>query len=313
MIHRLLITAALLSLMTAPVLSAGPGAGAENSAASLSGAAASEQQENNDEKADLWEHNLRLSLTGSQSTYRNWSQGGTDNVSVLASTAYSSEYKKDHLGYRVSVNLRYGQSRIGDGDFVKSDDVIRVRNQARRLFRDERYSAIFNVNFETQFDKGYDNPVPDEGETRNVISRFFAPAYLSQTLGVSYNPDRHFRFETGLAMKQTFVSDTDLSERYGLPEGDTFRNEAGFSLLLGYERRIMDSIYYAGYVETFSNVNKSLLSTDVLFVNEITGQINRYISANIEFALAYNDDVTDELQVRQNISVGFSYSIFGSE
>ncbi len=258
----------------------------------------------------FWSYSLRTSLTGSQATFRNWSQGGTDNISANGATGFSSEYKQDNFMYSLGINLRYGQSRIGEGDFVKSDDLIRMRNQVRRLFRDERFSTIFNLNFETQFDKGYDNPVPAEGETRNVISRFFAPAYLSQTLGLSYNPDRNLRFEAGLAMKQTFVQDTTLSTRYGLNEGDTFRNEAGFSTLIGFERRLMESIYYSGYAETFTNVNKSLTSTDVLFVSEITGQINRYISANLEFALAYNDDITDELQVKQVISVGFSYSFF---
>ncbi len=274
-------------------------------------------QNDNDEPAaadadTLWEYSLRTSLTGSQATYRNWSQGGTNNISALGTTAFSVAYREDIYVYKTDVNLRYGKSRIGDGEFIKSDDLIRVRNQVRRLFSDERFSALFNLNFETQFDKGYENPIPEEGESRIVISRFFAPAYLSQTLGMSYNPDRNLRFEAGLAMKQTFVTDTDLSERYGLDPGDTFRNEAGFSLLIGFERRLMESIQYTGYVETFTNVNKSLKSTDVLFVNEITGQINRYISANVEFALAYNDDVTDELQVKQIISVGLSYNFFGS-
>ena len=257
-----------------------------------------------------WDYALRTSLTGSQASYRNWSQGGTDNISMLGNAAFTSSYQKNNLMYNLGVNLRYGQSRIGDGDFVKSDDQIRIRNQFRRLFRDERYSAIMNINFESQFDKGYDNPVAAEGETREVVSRFFSPAYLSQTLGLSYNPDRHLRFEAGLAMKQTFVSDTELSVKYGLDTGETFRNEAGFSLLIGYERRIMESIYYSGYVETFTNINKSLTSTDLFFVSEITGRINRYVSANVEFALAYNDDITDELQVRQTVSVGFSYSFF---
>ncbi|MDI6401612.1 DUF3078 domain-containing protein [Balneolaceae bacterium ANBcel3] len=257
-----------------------------------------------------WEYSLRTSLTGTQASYRNWSQGGINNVSALATTGFSARYKKDSFSYSLNVNLRYGQSRIGDGDFIKSDDLIRIRNQARRMFRDERFSAIFNLNFESQFDKGYKNPVPDEGESRILQSRFFSPAYLSQVLGLSYNPDRYFRAETGLAMKQTFVSDTSLSERYGLDAGDTFRNEAGFSVLLGYERRIMENIHFSGYVETFTNVNKAITSTDVLFVSEITGQINRYISTNVEFAMAYNDDITKELQVKQIISVGFSYTFF---
>lgn len=270
-----------------------------------------EQQETQEPDEDsYWDYSLRTSVTGSQATYRNWSQGGTDNIAMLGTTGFSANYEKEKYIYNLDINLKYGQSRIGDGKFVKNDDLIRLRNQIRRMFRNEHFSAIFNVNFETQFDKGYDNPVPAEGETRNVISRFFAPAYLSEVLGLSYNPDRNLRFEAGLAMKQTFVTDTALSTHYGLDEGNTFRNEAGFTLLLGYERQIMENIHYETYLETFTNVNRSLTSTDVLFVNEITGRINRFISANVEFAFAYNDDVIDELQVKQIVSVGFSYNFF---
>ncbi len=265
------------------------------------------------EEADTsnWNHSLRASLTGTQATYRNWSQGGTDNLAILATTAFASEYEKDIYAYKLDINLRYGQTRIGDGDFIKSDDRIRIRNQASRKFREEQLSAIFNVNFESQFDKGYENPIPEEGEERILISRFMAPAYLTEILGLSYRPVENLRFEGGIAMKQTIVSDTDLSTRYGLDEGETFRNEAGLSFLIGYERRIMENIFYSGYVETFSNVNRSLSHTDVLFVNEITGQINRYISANVEFVLAYDSDIIEELQVKQIISVGLSYSFFG--
>jgi hypothetical protein len=261
--------------------------------------------------ASNWERSLRASLTGTQASYRNWSQGGTDNLAILGTTAYTSEYSKDRYGYKLDVNLRYGQTRIGDGDFIKSDDRIRIRNQASRKFRDERLSAIFNLNFESQFDKGYENPIPEEGEERILISRFMAPAYVTQVLGLSYKPVENLRFEGGLAMKQTIVTDTDLSTRFGLDEGENFRNEAGISLLIGYERRIMENIFYSGYVETFTNVNRSLDKSDLLFVNEITGQINRYISANVEFVLAYDSDIIDELQVKQIISLGLSYSFFG--
>ncbi len=258
-----------------------------------------------------WSHSLRTSLTGTQATYRNWSQGGTDNLSILGTTAYVSEYTRDKYAYKLDVNLRYGQTRIGDGDFIKSDDRIRIRNQASRKFRDERLSAIFNVNFESQFDKGYENPIPEEGEERILISRFMAPAYITEVLGLGYRPVENLRFEGGIAMKQTIVADTSLSFRYFQEHDKTFRNETGLSFLIGYERRIMEDIHYAGYVETFTNVNRALSNTDVLFVNEITGRINRYISANVEFVLAYDSDVDPDWQVKQIISVGFSYSFFG--
>ncbi len=37
-----------------------------------------------------WDYALRTSLTGSQASYRNWSQGGTDNISMLGNAAFTS-------------------------------------------------------------------------------------------------------------------------------------------------------------------------------------------------------------------------------
>ncbi len=250
-----------------------------------------------------WDIRLRTGLNGSQAYYREWSQGGVDRIAVIANAMFSGVYTDGPYQYGFRLDLRYGQTRLDRGDFRKSEDVIRLRNQFRRRFSDERFSLTANLNFETQFDKGYDRSF------ENVQSRFLAPATLTETIGLAYDPDEYFRSTFGISLRQTFIRDTTLSERYGLDEGEWFRNEAGFTLIINYEREIWENVRYTGYLETFSNLQKSLLSTDIVFTNELIGRINSYLTTNFEFALQYNDDITKALQIKQILSVGLSFNI----
>lgn len=250
-----------------------------------------------------WDIGLRTGLNGSQAYYREWAQGGVDRIAVVANVMFSGIYTEGPYQYGFRLDLRYGQTRIDRGEFRKSEDVIRLRNQFRRRFSDERLSLTANVNFETQFDKGFDRSF------ENVQSRFMAPGTLTETVGLSYDPDRYFRSTFGVSLRQTFISDTSLSQRYGLVDGDWFRNEAGFTLIINYEREIWENVRYTGYLETFSNLQKSLLSTDIVFTNELEGRINSYLTTHFEFALQYNDDITNTLQIKQILSVGLRFNI----
>jgi hypothetical protein len=249
-----------------------------------------------------WDIRIRAGLNGSQAYYRAWSQGGVDRIAVVANTMFSGVYTDGPYQYGFRLDLRYGQTRLDRGEFRKSEDVIRFRNQFRRRFSDERFSLTANVNFETQFDKGYDRSF------ENVQSRFLAPATLTETFGLSYDPDSYFRSTFGISLRQTFIRDTSLSERYGLDAGEWFRNEAGFTLIINYEREIWENVRYTGYLETFSNLQKSLLSKDIVFTNELIGRINSYLTTNFEFALQYNDDITNSLQIKQILSVGLNFN-----
>ena len=250
-----------------------------------------------------WDLAWRLGLNGSQNYHKAWAQGGANTVTAVGSTLFSAVYNEGAFQYALRVDMRYGQTRQQDGQFRKSQDQILVRNQFRRRFTDERFSLTGNIIFNTQFDKGYDR------NFERVLSRFLAPATLTETAGLAFDPDPYLKTTFGMSLRQTFVRDTSLSPRYGLPEDTWFRNEAGFTIIVTYDRRIMENVTYSGYLETFSNLQKSFLNTDMIFRNRITGRINNLLTTNIEFDLQYNDDITNELQIRQVLSIGLNYVI----
>lgn len=255
-----------------------------------------------------WDYNWIGGLNGSQAAYRNWSQGGVNTISVTASSVFNLHYRMNKFAYALTTNLKYGKAKLEDDGTRKTDDRIAVNNKFSFLFEDERWSAFGNINFATQFDRGFDYNV-DEGEDPILISKFFAPAYFTQIAGIAFKPTEYFVAEAGLALKETIVSDESLSTRYGLDPGETFRFEPGYSTALNFEKSVVNNVKLISTLETFTNLQRSIRSTDVVFSNEIIGEINNHLNTSFQFVMIYDDDFSTEAQIKQVLSVGFSYSI----
>jgi hypothetical protein len=252
-------------------------------------------------KVSPWNLGGWLTVNGSQASFRNWSQGGVNNIAGSSTARFTAEYNRSVYVINHNTNLRYGQSRISGDGFRKTDDEIRIRNQIRRLLEDERFSIIAQLNFNSQFDKGYNNA------RTQIISRFFAPAYIIETVGFAYNPDKGYQIDFGISMRQTVVRREELRARYNLKQDELIRNEGGISIGVKMDREIMTNVVYSGQLDTFSNLLEPLNSSTVRFSNEIIGKINSYLTVNMELAFVYDDNITTELQVKQALSVGFSY------
>ena len=253
-----------------------------------------------------WNVNWIGGLNGSQASFRNWSQGGANTVNVTASTLFNLKYRENQFGYNLLVNLKYGKAQIEGEGTRKTDDKISISNKFSYRFSDSRFTAFGNLNFNTQFDEGFDYKAEPEPV---LISNFLAPGYLSQVVGIGYTPVDFFTAEAGMAFKETIVRDTTLSTRYGLDPGEKFRFEPGYSLILNFEKRIVSNVRLVSSLETFSSLRTSIKSTDINFSNELIGKINDYLNTSFQFVLVYDDDFSTEVQLKQVLSVGFSFNL----
>lgn len=255
-----------------------------------------------------WQLDWVGGLNGAQASYDNWSQGGVNTISVTASTVFNAKFRKNRFAYALATNLKYGKARLEGEGTRKTDDRIAINNKFSYLFNDDRWSAFGNINFSTQFDEGFDYKVPD-GEAPILISKFFAPAYFTQIAGIAYNPVDYFTAEAGLALKETIVADTRLSERYGLDPGEKFRFEPGYSLAFNFEKNMFSNVRLISAVETFTNLQRHIDNTDINFSNELIGKINDFMNMSLQFVVIYDSDFSRKVQVKQVLSVGLSYSI----
>lgn len=247
-------------------------------------------------------------LNGAQASYDNWSQGGVNTISVTASTVFNARYRKGNYAYALTSNFKYGKAKLEGEGTRKTDDRIAINNKFSYLFDDSRWSAFGNINFSTQFDEGYDYNVPD-GQDPQLISKFFAPAYFTQIGGIAFSPKEYFTAEAGMAFKETIVNDTALSQRYGLGQGENFRFEPGYSLALNFDKNVFANVRLISTIETFTNLRRHIDNTDINFSNELIGKINDFMNMSFQFVMIYDSDFSREVQVKQVLSVGLSYSI----
>lgn len=273
----------------------------------LTGVAVAQEEPVVPDSLNGWGHNWTVGLNGAQAAYSNWSQGGVNNLAVAGNSRLTSLYQKERFSYIFQFNVRYGQNRIADEGVRKTDDRLSIRNRfLYDLQEDSDFKIFGNLHFRTQFGKGYDYGAgPNEEDV--LISNFMAPGYFTQNAGLAYIPSENFSFEAGLGLQQTFVRDENLSETYGLNPGDTFRNEAGATLAAVFSKTIASNINWNSSIESFTNLNKSVKSTDVYFLNEITGRINDFMNASLRLDVVFDDDYSTELQVAQVLSVGISF------
>ena len=251
-----------------------------------------------------WTKSWTLRIFGNQASYEDWSQGGDDSFSVTGSTLLSVKYNGSHFANTTRMNLKFGQARFFGKEIRKTDDLIKLSNKTDYFLSDPRYSAFLEVSFITQFSEGF-RPGTDE-----VISDFMSPGYITESIGLSYQPNEYFSSQVGIGLKQTFVSIDELDLLYGLGEDEDIRSEGGLTLAVRYDRPFAGSFNYYGELNTFSNLLISLASTDIRFSNEVAAEINQTFTANIQLDFFFDNDITDDLQIKQVIAVGLNLMIF---
>lgn len=259
------------------------------------------------EDQEGWGQTWVLNLNGSQASYDNWSEGGVNTISGTFSTVYTKLYRQDRTSFGFRVNLRYGQARI-DGDTRKSDDLISLRSRVTYdLAEDGPVAAYGAIQFRTQFAEGYNYGAGPLGEDI-LISNFMAPGYFIEGAGIEYVPNSNLQLSAGLALKQTIVTDDDLLPVYNMDEN--LRSEGGLSTGITYQNTLAENIQYSSSLETFTNFLLPVNETDVIWANEITGQINSIVSASFQFELRYDNDFSSEVQLKQVLSAGVTVNLY---
>ena len=86
-----------------------------------------------------WQLGGLTTLNVTQASYRNWSQGGVNNIAGISSARFIAEYKMGRHIFENATNMKYGKARIDGAEYRKTDDEFTIRNQYRYLLDDPRY------------------------------------------------------------------------------------------------------------------------------------------------------------------------------
>lgn len=263
-----------------------------------------------------WKFKAVGRLNGTSASFSNWNAGGQNSISWIALFDAQANYKKNKLRWENGMNLAYGQNKILVNSWAKTDDIISMFSKVGYQITKSLDVALLN-DFKSQFDLSRD---PDG----NLLSKFMAPGYLINALGVEYKPNNQFQiFASPFTSKLTFVNDLSLSQQgaFGIAPGESVRREFGAFVKFLYNDEIAKNVTFKGKLELFSNYLNKPENIDVNVEALFNFKINKWLSASWSFNMIYDDDIDISVldngvqvakgpraQIKNVLGIGLSYS-----
>ena len=261
-----------------------------------------------------WSHNGLAGFNLSQTAFTNWSAGGENVVSDNIYFNGSLNYKKDKLSWTNDLSANYGQNFTQNTGWRKSIDNLNFASKFGHQITETVYYAAL-LDFKSQLADGY--KYTDDDKT--LVSKFLTPSYLNVSVGIDYKPNSHIAaYYSPVAGKLTMVTDTLLSEAYGIDAGKKVKPQLGsiFKVNVDYtffeDKVTLKSVLdlFTAYDDTFGKVD---VNWDVLIGYNLT----KLLTLTFQSTLKYDDDIKTvdsegnirgaKVQFKEMVGLGISY------
>ena len=265
-------------------------------------------------KVNYWRNWVSFGINLNQASFsNNWSGGGVNSLALGTTLGFKTDYIKGDKNFVSELIMQYGKQKNKGQLERKTVDRIFYDNKVG-LKLSESWNFFASLNFESQFEKGYSFSKDVDGrEVRSLLSRFMAPGYLTESVGLEYKPVKFFflRIGTGTA-RQTFVLDTSLyrtnPKNFGVEPGLRFRNELAFQLVGSFDKDIAKNLNLNTRYAMFANYNQ-LGNIDHRLDLMLTAKVNKMINVSISGVTLYDDDTANQIQASQTMAFALIYKL----
>jgi len=264
-------------------------------------------------KIKYWKFIGTTTLNFNQVSFSNWALGGGDALSGTAGLNVNLNYRKKNVSFENSGIFIYGMMKNQDQGMIKMDDRIEFNSKLNyQAIKYWNYSLL--LNFKSQFAPGFAYP-----DKTNVVSRFFAPAYLSLSLGMDYKPTPVFSlFMSPASGKFTFVVDQHLADigAFGtrpaikdtdgkiIRHGEPIKPELGIAVNATIKYKLMKNIILDSRINLYDNYMDldvaNRWNIDMDFETNINFVINSVFSTTFNSRFLYDDNIMVPLYKRVN-------------
>lgn len=276
--------------------------------------------------AESWKMDADMSLTLSQSAFSdNWAGTELSNITWLANANASAEKQlKNWLHNRNTMKLAFGQTHLqkedANGDKYweapeKTTDKIDVESVMRFTLQ-SWVDPFLAARMESQF--------LDLSQESADNTRFVNPMLFTETAGImrTFVNTEQILFNTrlGAALRQNVNRDqiTDLST---MDKETSTTMDGGLELVSELKKQInapVQSTFRSRlqvYQALFNSKEDDLptddwKSPDMVWENTLTTKLFGMISANLIFEMRYDKEQVHEMQWKQMLGLGLSYTLF---
>lgn len=256
-------------------------------------------------KLEGWKVNAVVGAGLSQAAFSNWAQGGENSFAYTLSGLVNGTLYGERSRWSNTLSLRYGQAQIGDDQAKKTDDEIYFESIfVYRVWSPFHPYAAATVR--TQFAPGYNYP---DNAPRVRVSKFFDPAYLTQSVGVIYEPGPIFTSRLGVAMREVITSEFPLyADDTSTPTIEKTRFDIGMEWVSTLNYEFLPNMVYVSRLELFAPFN-AFDRAVVRWDNVVSGKINSWFSVNLGVQVLNDVNVTPRTQLKQTLTLGVSYQL----
>lgn len=275
-------------------------------------------------QAETWKLDSNMSLTLSQSAFSDsWVGTELSNITWVANSTTTAERQlKSWLQNKNTLKLAFGQTH----------------NQKTRLdanMNPEKYwehpeKSTDKIDFESMFrftTQGWVDPfLAGRFESQfldlsQAETRIVNPMLFTETAGIIRSfideENRLFTTRLGAAFREKIDRDVMIS----LTEKETQTTvDGGLEMVSEYKQKIqmplqMDfrsrlQLYQALFNSKSDELNEDWKSTDMVWENVLTTKLFGLVSANLIFELRYDKEQVAELQWKEMLGLGLSYTLF---
>ncbi len=256
-----------------------------------------------------WTYVANTAINVSQTSFSNWALGGEGTIGGVAVLNLGANYVEGKHSWDNSFVGQFGLQKNDDEQTKKSIDMFDINSKYGYKISDKWALAGF-VGLKSQFTKGYDYGQSPKAK----ISNLFAPGFATTALGFDYKPNDWFSaLLSPVTGKHTFVMDDDLSDvgAFGVDPGDKYRFELGAMVNAKMQKDIMKNVNLMSQLSLFTPYSDTFGNIDVAWDVVLGLKVNKYISANISASLLYDDDISNKVQFKEVVGVGFAYNFMG--
>ncbi len=252
-----------------------------------------------------WKHSLVTGLNVTQVSFSDWAQGGENSLAYAVSGIGKTTYEPKNVSWSLSYKLGFGQTKLGNESLRKTDDKIELES----VFT-YKFGAYVNpyaaATLKTQFATGYKY---DNLGNATPLSRFFDPAYLTQSVGAGYQLIPQIKTRLGYALREITTSEFyTYADNPNTPEHERVKIEDGFESVTDVQWKMDDNVVFISKIELFMTVrtpDKAILRSD----NTLRVQAAKYIAVTLNSNVINDRQVSPYTQLMNSLAVGLTYTV----
>lgn len=234
--------------------------------------------------------------------FENWTAGGDNTFSGLATLFVHHRYKQSKFAHDLTVNARYGINYIDKMAFKNVDELKISEVMSWDIQGSWSYSAT--LNFRTQFGDGYESRTD-----QTLISAVLSPGYMDVSVGFTYAPSgASYKITLSpIAGNMITMLDDRLYEQglNGVPAGDRVYSSIGPSINASFDKKFWgEKMRYRSTFYAFTNITSP---PTVRWDNWLDFNLSKYLSVKLYGVIYYLESASPKAQYQYSATLGLTY------